>query len=56
MDSGYGRIVLPNAESRDLGDETAQLTRTFDFSSETTLRLWVLADDTAIVRLLGPGG
>jgi PEP-CTERM motif len=54
VDSGYGRIVLPNAESRDLGDQTAQFTRPFDFSSETTLRLWILADDTAIVRLLGP--
>jgi PEP-CTERM motif len=56
VDSGYGAIVLPNAESRDLGDQTATFNRTFDFSSETTLRLWILADDTAIVRLLGPGG
>ena len=56
VDSGYGGIVLPNAESRDLGDQTARFTRTFDFSSETNLRLWVLADDTAIVRLLGPDG
>ncbi len=56
VDSGYGGIVLPNAESRELGDETARFTRTFNFASETTLRLWILADDTAIVRLLGPDG
>ena len=56
VNSGYDGIVLPNADSRTLGDETAKYTRTFDFTSEATLRLWVLADDTAIVRLLGPGG
>jgi hypothetical protein len=56
VDSGYGGIVLPNAESRELGDETARFTRTFNFASETTMRLWILADDTAIVRLLGPDG
>ena len=56
VNSGYDGIVLPNADSRSLGDETAKFTRVFDFTGETTLRLWVLADDTAIVRLLGPGG
>ena len=56
VDSGYGGIDLPNAKSRNLGDQTARFTRTFDFSSETNLRLWLLADDTAIVRLLGPDG
>ena len=54
--TGYDGIVWPNAESRDLGDETAKYTREFTFSSETTLKLWVLADDTATVRLLGPTG
>lgn len=54
--SGFDGIVVQNADSRSLGDETAKFTRTFDFGSETTMRLWVLADDTAIVRLLGPDG
>jgi hypothetical protein len=56
VNSGYDGSVLPNADSRTLGDETAKYTREFTFSSETTLKLWVLADDTATVRLLGPNG
>jgi hypothetical protein len=56
VNSGYGGIVVPNVESRELGGQTSTFTRTFNFLSETTMKLWVLADDTAIVRLLGPNG
>jgi hypothetical protein len=55
-DTGYGRLVAPNADSRDLGHQTAVFSRTFDLLSASSLSLWVLADDTATVRLFGPGG
>jgi hypothetical protein len=54
--TGFNAIVTENADSRTIGDETALFTRTFDLLSNSFFSLWVLADDTAIVRLLGPNG
>jgi hypothetical protein len=54
--TGMGGIVAPNVTSRNLGHQTATFTRTFDLLAPGSFSLWVLADDTATVRLLGPGG
>jgi PEP-CTERM motif len=54
--TGFNAIVTENAESRTIGDETALFTRTFDLLSDSFFSLWVLADDTAIVRLIGENG
>jgi hypothetical protein len=55
-DTGIGGEVVDNADSRELGDQTAVFTRTFNFIGDSILSLWILADDTATVRLLGPNG
>jgi PEP-CTERM motif-containing protein len=54
--TGFNAIVAGNADSREMGDETALFTRTFNLLSDSFFSLWVLADDTGIVRLLGPNG
>ena len=54
--TGYGALVAPNAANRDIGNQTALFSRSFDLLDVSDLSLWVLADDTASVRLLGPGG
>jgi len=52
--TGVGGIVVPDAVSRTIGNETALYTRQFSLSDDSHLSLWVLADDTATVLLRGP--
>lgn len=56
-DTGLGGSVAPNTSDRfDLNEATAHFQRTFDISGAGNFNLWILADDTATVRLTGPGG
>jgi PEP-CTERM motif len=60
--TGKGGIVAPdyvdsNANGkRDIGEQTATFTRTFNIGGAGDFDLWILADDTATVVLSGPGG
>jgi PEP-CTERM motif len=60
--TGYGGIVAPNFidanhnGKRDIGEQTAEFTRTFNIGGAGDFNLWILADDTATVVLSGPGG
>lgn len=58
--TGIGGIIAPNVTGRAIGQQTAEFTQTFNISSlgglVGTFNLWVLTDDTATVRLVGPGG
>jgi hypothetical protein len=55
-DTGIGGKVVPNAPSRNLGDQTAVFSRTFNLLSDSLFSLWVLADDTGTIQLTGSGG
>jgi hypothetical protein len=54
--TGIGGFIAPNAPGRNIGQQTALFTRTFDIGGIGDLNLWILADDTATVVLNGPGG
>jgi hypothetical protein len=54
--TGLGGIIAPNAPGRNIGQQTALFTRTFDIGGLGDFNLWILADDTATVVLSGPGG
>jgi len=54
--SGPGGLVAPNAAGRAIGQQTALFSRTFELLEVSTFSLWALADDTATVQLVGPGG
>jgi hypothetical protein len=55
-DTGIGGIVAPNAASRNRADATAVFTETFNIGGPGDFSLSILADDTATVDLIGPGG
>ena len=54
--TGYGGFVAPDAPSRNIGDQTARFTRSFNIGGLGDLNLWILADDTATVVVVGPDG
>jgi hypothetical protein len=54
--TGIGGFIAPDAPGRNIGQQTALFTRTFDISGLGDFNLWILADDTATVILSGPGG
>jgi hypothetical protein len=54
--TGIGGFIAPDAPGRNIGQQTALFTRTFDISGLGDFNLWILADDTATVVLNGPGG
>jgi hypothetical protein len=54
--TGIGGFTAPDAPGRNIGQQTALFTRTFDIGGLGDLNLWILADDTATVVLNGPGG
>jgi hypothetical protein len=56
-DTGIGGFIAPNVVGpRDPGNETMHVQRLFSIADGTAITLSVLADDTAAVRLTGPGG
>jgi hypothetical protein len=55
-DTGVDGSIAPDAPNRNLGNQTAVFSRTFDVMNGGFFSLWVLADDTATVTLTGSNG